>query len=105
MTQIFEKVADLADLPEGELLGVEIDAHKLVLANVGGVIHALDGICSHMQGVLAEGSLFEGCLMCPVHGGEFDVRTGEAITSPAIDPLVSHEVRVEAGEIFVAKPD
>ena len=46
-------------------------------------------------------TLFEECLMCPVHGGEFDVRTGEAITLPAIEPLLAHDVRVEDGEIHV----
>ena len=104
MTQTFEKVGELADLPEGGLLGVVVAGHKLVLANVGGVVHALDGDCSHMEGDLAEGSLFEECLMCPVHGGEFDVRTGEAITSPAIEPLTTYEVRLDAGVIFVATP-
>ena len=104
MKQTFERVADLSDLPEGGLLGVEVDGRPLVLANVAGIVHALDGICTHMDAGLAEGALFEECLMCPVHGGEFDVRTGEAITSPAVEPLGTHEVRVEAGGIFVAKP-
>lgn len=104
MKQTFERVADLSDLPEGGLLGVEVDGRPLVLANVAGIVHALDGTCTHMDAGLAEGSLFEECLMCPVHGGEFDTRTGEAITSPVTEPLATHEVRVEDGEILVARP-
>ena len=40
--------------------------------------------------------------MCPVHGGEFDVRTGEAITLPATEPVGVHEVQLEGDEIRVA---
>jgi nitrite reductase/ring-hydroxylating ferredoxin subunit len=100
----FLKVASLRELPVGELLSVELEGHKLVLANLDGTVYALDGICTHQEAVLAEGSLYEECLMCPVHGGEYDVRTGEAITLPAIEPLRRHEVRVEDGEILVARP-
>ena len=51
--------------------------------------------------LLAEGSLYEECLMCPVHGGEFDARTGEAITLPAMEPLAVHDVRIDGDEIHV----
>ena len=100
----FVRVANLAELPAGALLGVEVAGHKLVLANVDGAVYALDGICTHQEAVLAEGSLYEECLMCPVHGGEFDARTGEAITLPVTEPLGTHEIRVgEDGEILVAR--
>ncbi len=100
----FVRVASLRELPEGALLGVEVAGHKLVLANVEGAVYALDGVCTHQEALLAEGSLFEECLMCPVHGGEFDARTGEALTLPAMQPLGTHQVRVEDGEILVAAP-
>ncbi len=100
----FVRVASVGELPEGALLGVEVDGRKLVLANVSGAVYALAGICTHQEALLAEGSLYEECLMCPVHGGEFDTRTGEAITSPVIEPLATYEVRVEDGEILVARP-
>jgi 3-phenylpropionate/trans-cinnamate dioxygenase ferredoxin subunit len=101
----FVKVAAVADIPEGGLLEVEVAGRQVVLARVDDAIHALDGICSHAEAKLAEGSLFEECLMCPVHGGEFDVRSGEAITLPAVDPIAVHEVRVDAGDVYVALRD
>ena len=100
----FVRVANLRELPEGALLGVEVAGRQLVLANVAGAVYALDGTCTHQAALLAEGSLFEECLMCPVHGGEFDARTGEAITLPAMEPLGTHRVHVEDGEILVAEP-
>ena len=101
----FVHVADLENLPPGALLGVDVAGRAIVLANVDGEIHALDGICTHMEARLAEGSLYEGCLMCPVHGGEFDVRTGEAVTLPAIEDLGTHQVRVQDGSILVRLSD
>jgi len=101
----FVKVAHTEELPEGELLAVEVDGRALVLARSGGAVYALDGICTHREALLAEGSLYEECLMCPVHGGEYDVRTGEAITAPALEPLRTHEVKVEGGAIWVARPE
>ncbi|MCH2173474.1 non-heme iron oxygenase ferredoxin subunit [Myxococcota bacterium] len=98
----FVTVARLADVPDSGLLEVEIEGRPVVLARVDGQIHALDGICSHAEARLAEGSLYEECLMCPVHGGEFDARTGEAITLPAMEPIGVHEVEVEGDEIRVA---
>ena len=90
-----------ARVPEGALLGVEVDGRRLVLANVSGAVYALDGICTRQEALLAEGSLYEECLMCPVHGGEFDARTGEAMTLPVTEPLAIHDVRIDGDEIHV----
>ena len=98
----FVTVARLADFPESGLLEVEVEGRLVVLARVDDQIRALDGICSHAEARLSEGSLYEECLMCPVHGGEFNVRTGEAITLPASGPIGVHAVRVEGDEVFVA---
>ena len=98
----FVLVARLGDVPDSGLLEVEVGGRPVVLARVGGRIHALDGVCTHAEARLAEGSLYEECLMCPVHGGEFDVRTGEAITLPATEPVGVYEVQLEGDEIRVA---
>ena len=101
----FTSVAAVADIPEEGLLAVELAGQPVVLARVGDAIHAVGGICSHAEAKLAEGSLFEECLMCPVHGGEFDVRTGEAITLPATDPIRVYQVRLQDGDVFLAPAD
>ncbi len=97
----FTRVARLGEVPESGLLAVEVDGRQVVLARVDGEIHALDGVCTHAEALLAEGSLYEECLMCPVHGGEFDARTGEAMTLPVTEPLAIHDVRIDGDEIHV----
>ena len=73
----------------------------MLLCNVAGTVYAIEDVCTHDGGELDQGEL-EGCrIMCPRHGAYFDVTTGAALTLPAILPVETFPVRVEAGEIFV----
>ncbi|MHC5541556.1 non-heme iron oxygenase ferredoxin subunit, partial [Singulisphaera rosea] len=73
--------------------------------NVDGSYYAIDDVCTHDGGPLAEGDL-EGCeIQCPRHGARFDVRTGQALCFPAVEPVTSHTVQVRGDDIFVALND
>ena len=39
--------------------------------------------------------------MCPCHASEFDLRTGDVLCPPALEPLPIYEARVEEGELQV----
>lgn len=58
-----------------------------------------------MVETLGDGELIDHCLVCPRHGAHFDVRTGDAVTMPATEPTVAHEVRVTGDEVFVRLKD
>lgn len=104
MTRL-HKVSTRAELlPGGKILAV-IDGRAIALFNVDGAYHAIDDVCTHDGGPLAEGDL-DGCvIMCPRHGAEFDVRTGKALSFPAFEPVASHTVTVQGDDIFVALED
>ena len=73
----------------------------LLLCNVDGEIFAIEDACSHDGGELDQGTL-DGCRVeCPRHGALFDVKTGAALTLPAILPIRTFPVRVEGDAIFV----
>ena len=72
-------VANIGDIPDGGMLGVEAEGRKLLLANVEGSIYAIDAKCSHMGGDLTKGTLTKGVVKCPRHGAEYDVRTGKLV--------------------------
>jgi nitrite reductase/ring-hydroxylating ferredoxin subunit len=97
-------VAKADDLPDGEMIGATVDGLELLVANIGGQYHAIGSVCTHEGGPLADGDLYENVVTCPWHGSEFDVATGEVVTSPATEPEPVYEVRVEGDEIQVAKP-
>lgn len=53
---------------------------ELLLCRVRGRLHALDTLCPHEGGRLAEGPLVEGrYAFCPLHLYKFDPRDGRAV--------------------------
>lgn len=98
----FVRVAAVADVPPGALLGVEAAGRRICLANVDGEIYALQDNCSHRDFPLSAGELEDAVLTCAWHGARFDVCTGRALSLPAVRPVRTYEVRVEDGQIYVA---
>ena len=99
------KVATRAELPPGGKLLTEIDGRAIAVFNVEGTYYAIDDVCTHDGGPLAEGDL-EGCeIQCPRHGARFDVRTGAALCFPAVEPVTSHNVAVEGEDVLVSLND
>jgi nitrite reductase/ring-hydroxylating ferredoxin subunit len=97
----FVKMATLDDLPPGSAREVEHDGRVYALFNVGGEILAMDGICPHQGGPLAEGVVEGETVTCPWHGWSFDLRTGAMPTSARIRQSV-FEVKVEGRDVLVA---
>jgi nitrite reductase/ring-hydroxylating ferredoxin subunit len=97
----FESVARVDDLTDGQMRLVTVGGKDVVLVRVAGEFYAVDSVCTHNQGYLDEGSL-SGCeIVCPLHSGRFDLRTGAATWGPVFDPLTTYEVRVECAEVLV----
>jgi len=95
------KVARASDLPPGSKKLVEVDDRAVALFNVDGTFYAIDDLCTHDGGPLAEGDL-DGCqIECPRHGARFDVRTGKALSMPAIEPVPTHKVEVEGDDVYI----
>ncbi len=100
-TMRWVKVAVLDRCPPGNLLGVEVDESKIVLANVDGDIYALQDECSHQEFPLSDGELEGTELECVYHGATFDVCSGQARQLPAVQPVKTYEVEVRGDEIYV----
>ena len=71
------------------------------LANVDDEYYAIDDVCTHDGGPLDQGEVFDNEIECPRHGARFDVRTGKALTLPAVVPVKSYPVKVEGNDILV----
>ena len=100
----FYEVASADDLPNGERLFVEIGENYLVLFNIAGQVYAIEDLCSHDDGPLGDGDLEGREVVCPRHGARFDVRTGKALTFPAVEDIPAYPVRVVANKIEVGLP-
>jgi 3-phenylpropionate/trans-cinnamate dioxygenase ferredoxin subunit len=87
--------------PGGEPIVVEINNKWIGVFNVGGEIYAIEDVCTHDGGPLAEGKLEGWVIECPRHGATFDVRTGEALSAPAYEDVSAYEVKVVDNEIKI----
>ena len=97
------RVASVADVPVGEGREFVIGGRIVALCHVEDRFLALDGICPHAGGPLAQGKL-TGCIVtCPWHGWQFDVATGQHCINPRLHHS-SFPVTVEGGEVFVELP-
>jgi 3-phenylpropionate/trans-cinnamate dioxygenase ferredoxin component len=94
-------IAKRSEIPTGATRRVVVNGTEVLLCNVDGEIYAIEDVCTHDGGELDQGEL-EGCrIMCPRHGAYFDVRTGTALTLPAILPVPTYAVRLDGDDIYV----
>ncbi len=101
----FVKVAVQSELPPGAKKLADANGRAIALFNVEGSIYAIDDVCTHDGGPLAEGALEGSEIQCPRHGARFDVRTGKALCFPAFEPVATHRVELRGDEVFVAIDD
>ncbi len=97
----FFKAAKVADVPDPGRLTLEVDERLVVLLHVGGEFFCIDDVCTHDGGPLGDGELSNFEVACPRHGAKFDIRNGRALTMPATEPTLSHQVKVEGDDILV----
>ena len=103
-TSTFVTVAKVGEIPDGGMKTVRLGDQSLAIFHVGGGYHALEDVCTHDGGPLAEGLLEGFEIECPRHGARFDVRTGAVLSLPAMVPVPRYDVRVLGDEIQVAWP-
>ncbi len=100
----FVSIAPVEDLPDGERLFIEVNERPIVLFNIAGEYYAIDDVCTHDDGPLGEGDVEGHEIICPRHGARFDLRTGEALTLPAVVDIAAYPVRVREGMIEIGVP-
>jgi metal-sulfur cluster biosynthetic enzyme/nitrite reductase/ring-hydroxylating ferredoxin subunit len=101
----FQRVIDVTEVPDPGKTLLEVDGDMVALFHVDGQWHALDDVCTHDGGPLADGELRNHTIACPRHGAKFDIRTGAALTMPAVRPTRAHEVKVEDGGVWIRLRD
>jgi nitrite reductase/ring-hydroxylating ferredoxin subunit len=99
----FVKLATLAEIPPGSAKEIEFEGRVYALFNTAGVISAIDGICPHQGGPLAEGMVEGTTVTCPWHGWQIDVRSGKTPLGPKVTQTV-YEVKIEDQDVLVSVP-
>jgi nitrite reductase/ring-hydroxylating ferredoxin subunit len=91
---------------EGEALRVEVEGRApLAVYHLDGAFYVTDDTCSHGNASLSEGSFEDGQVECPWHVGRFCLKTGSALTFPAITPIRAYKTFILNGEVFIHPED
>jgi 3-phenylpropionate/trans-cinnamate dioxygenase ferredoxin subunit len=91
------------DLVPGRPVAVEVDGKPVCVARVGDEVFAVSNICTHSYAELSEGEVKNFSIECWLHGADFDLRTGEALTLPATEPLETFLVARDGNEITITQ--
>ena len=85
---------------EGEAKEFNCGGKEVCVARVDGSLFAMDNVCPHRGGPLAQGVIDEGKLICPWHGWQFEIATGKSVQVPDTGVVV-YKLSVEGEDVFV----
>ncbi|NIR29498.1 MAG: non-heme iron oxygenase ferredoxin subunit [Gammaproteobacteria bacterium] len=94
-------VATLDELEPGTCRVAELEDTTVAVFNIDGEFYAIEDVCTHDYGQLTGGTIEGNEIVCPRHGAHFDIKTGEALSAPAYEPVETFPVRVEGGVVQV----
>jgi len=92
-----------ATLVSGKPVRIEKDGESICVARIGDEVFAIGDTCSHSDASLSEGDITDFKIECWLHGAEFDLRTGDALTPPAVMPVQKYSVRVDGDSVTIEK--
>jgi len=91
----------VGQLGEEEILKVEVPGRAAIAVyKVNGIFFATDDLCTHGDASLSEGLIDDGQIICPYHGGMFDIASGEPVGIPCLIPLQTYSVSIEKGDVY-----
>jgi len=96
----FVKVGRVDDLAEGEVKVVQVNGQRIALFHVGGRYYALEASCPHEGGPLADGIVEGVRVICPWHGYDFHLKTGECGIDPDLRAL-TYPVKIQGEDLLI----
>src|SRR4029434_7953866 len=97
----WQRVASINEIDLDGVLGVDVDASPVALYRLGSEVFATAGICTHALAILSDGFVEDGKIECPLHQGQFDIRSGKALCAPVTEDLRTYSVKLERDDIFI----
>lgn len=98
------KVLEASDLPPGKGVLVSVDGREVALFRRGADILAIGNDCPHQGGSLSDGWVEGDIVICPLHGWEFDMRSGACMTVPG-EAVPRYTATVEGASIYLEEAE
>ena len=90
-----------AALQDGAAISVAVGRRLVAVARSGEEYFAIEDLCTHDGAELTGGAVDGTQIICPRHGARFCLKTGQALTPPAYEPVIVFETKVEDGRLWV----
>lgn len=100
-SQRWVKVCSRDELEQANVVAAEAEGRDLALYLVEGQPYASDDLCTHGAARLSEGYLLDNCIECPLHQGQFDIRTGQPQCDPVTEPIRVYPARFAGDSVEV----
>jgi 3-phenylpropionate/trans-cinnamate dioxygenase ferredoxin component len=90
-----------ADLHSGEAISIPVDRRMIAVVRSGDEYFAIEDVCTHDGAELTGGEVEGAEIICPRHGARFCLRTGQALSPPAYEPVRVFETKITDGRLWV----
>ena len=88
-------------LVEGKPIAIDVDGIPVCVVKVADEVFAVADTCTHSEASLAEGEVTGSKIECWLHGAEFDLKTGKALTPPATEALKTFNVKRNGNQLTI----
>jgi 3-phenylpropionate/trans-cinnamate dioxygenase ferredoxin subunit len=93
----------LSDLAPGKPVKIQVGEKEACVVRIESEVFAVSDMCSHSEASLSEGEVSNHKIECWLHGAEFDLRTGAALTPPATDSLEVFSVTLDGNTVTISE--
>jgi 3-phenylpropionate/trans-cinnamate dioxygenase ferredoxin component len=90
-----------ATLADGTTKSIAVGRRMIAVVRSGDEYFAIDDICTHDGAPLTGGEIEGSEIICPRHGARFCLRTGEALSPPAYEPVRAYQTKIEDDHLWV----
>lgn len=91
----------LSDLIEGRAISIPCGRRMIAVVRSGGECFAIEDVCTHDGAELTGGAVEGTEIVCPRHGARFCLKTGEALSPPAYEPVRVYPTKIEGDRVWV----
>lgn len=84
-----------------QVTGIVVEGQHIALYRLDSEVFATSDVCTHQFALLSDGFVEDGCIECPLHAAQFDIKTGKVISGPALTSIATYPVRREDGKLLI----
>lgn len=89
-------------VPFGEGRAFGVDGEQVAVFRLrDGSLRALSAVCPHKGGPIADGTIDQSVVICPLHQNAFELDTGCSTTGA--EPLTSYDVQIDNHQNIVLR--